>query len=402
MKRTLIICFILTSFIGFVNSQQDSVNQRKTSYFSLNFSSGIGLMKPKAVFTNANYEGMIVPKVSLMTEFGMEAEFSIIDQISIYSGYFLQKKSYKEGIPNYVSSAVYGYSYTFPLFVRYNFSNSVKSPYVSMGTYFNLENKVEYYSSIGRQNGLLIDQRNVLEYNNLSVGFEIGKRFRIKKMNFSYSIHYNYSWQESFTSEFKDLAIDETENQNIGYGTSNGSALGMRLKYHFGLFDKQVTSRGTSIKNKSDKEKLYKNYFAFDLAGVSYIYAFSYERFLYRKNWVHLSLKTGGSYVPEYEEKGVVVNDRDATKLMGLFLPNSINLYVGKTNSFIHLGQAIIFTYSPYYYPEFHDSDYAWVNYFASILGYRYEYKKWAFNAQFNFQFSSPIPFGGISIARAI
>ena len=119
---------------------------------------------------------------------------------------------------------------------------------------------------------------------------------------------------------------------------------------------------------------------------------------------MHLSLKTGISYIPEHEEKGVVyVNPkfRNSTKLMGLFVPNSVNLYVGRSKSFVHLGQAYIVTYSPYNFPQFHNNKkYGWSNYYVSIIGYRFEHKKWAINAQMNFQFSSPVPFGGLSVAR--
>ncbi|WP_235299723.1 hypothetical protein [Portibacter marinus] len=403
MKNILLIALFFTCFTNLVRSQQVNDVQNKNTIASFNFTSGIGLMKPTAVFTNPDYEGTIIPKTSLMTEFGIESEYNITNQLSLFSGFLLQRKTYKEELQTGSNSTSFGYSYTFPLFIRYNLSTSRNSPYISFGSYFNIEEPDESYGFIGNIGGVSIDGKQPLEYNNLSLGIEVGKRFRIRKMDFSYAINYNYSWRESFTSEYKDLSIEQSKDQNIGYGTSNGSFIGLRLKYHFGLFDRKNNQSNSSSGSESKNLQLYKNYLSIDLLGAARFYAFSYERFFYRKNWTHFSLKAGVSYVPEYEEEGVFVNPnfRNATKLMGLFIPTSINLYLGKSKSFAHIGQTLIQTYSPYYFPEFHDSDYGWSTYFVSILGYRYEYKRWAFNAQLNFQFTSPVPFGGITIARA-
>lgn len=398
--NTLLFVICLTTL---AQSQLDYEMQKINSIASFNLSSGLGFMRPTVVFTDPNYEGTIIPKISLMTEYGVELEYNVTNNLSFYSGFLLQRKTYKEELKSGSNSTSFGYSYTFPLFARYNLNTSHNSPYISLGTYLNIEEPDESYGIIGEINGVTIDKKQPIEYNNLSLGIEVGKRFRIKRMDFSYAINYNYSWQESFKSEYKDLSIHPSENQKIGYGTSNGSYLGLRLKYHFGVFERRDNRSKPRTEHKSNDIQFNNNYVALDLLGVSRFYAFSYERFIHRKNWVHISLKAGLSYVPEYEEEGVIANPkfRDATKAMGLFLPTSINLYIGQAKSFAHIGQALIQTYSPYYFPEFHDSDYGWSTYFVSILGYRYEFNKWAFNAQLNFQFTSPVPFGGISIARA-
>ena len=397
VKNIVIIIIILLASYHSIYSQVQGKRQDRQELFSLNFSTSVGLMRPTSTITNLDYEGVVLPDISLMNEFGFELEYNLNDNFSMYTGYLLQRRSYKEVLKSGSGGKLFAYSYTFPFFVRYNFTGSKLSPYISSGIYYNLEKDNGDYFSFGDLNGLYFRNTKVLRYNHISIGFEIGKRFALWKQNFSASLHYNYSWQESYSNEYVDDQIKDASKQQFGYGSSNGSAIGLRIKYHFGFLDRIRF-------NRKQQTPLYKNYVNVDLFGASFIYALSYERFLYRKNWMHLSLKTGISYIPEHEEKGVVyVNQkfRNSTKLMGLFVPNSVNLYVGRSKSFVHLGQAYIVTYSPYNFPQFHNNKkYGWSNYYVSIIGYRFEHKKWAINAQMNFQFSSPVPFGGLSVAR--
>jgi len=404
MNRISLLFFVLVFFETSVWTQTSTEVETDSHRFSLNLISGIGFMKPQSHFTSDEYIGEIVPKTSEMIEFGIETEYFLNSQLSIYSGLLLHRKTYKQGFPSGSTSKSFAYSFTFPIFARYYLNKENTSPYFSFGAYYSLQDEDPSFASFTTQKGINIRHSQPIERNAFSVGFEIGKRIFFKGANLSYSIHYNYEWEQSFTSEYEDVNLESILERRVGYGTSNGSAIGLRLKYNFGLKSEETKHSPSNVELNPVNNASNKNYIVLDILGASRFYALSYERFLYRKNWIHFSLKSGLSYIPDYNEGEVYVNPafRESTKLQGLFLPNVINLYIGSNKSFIHLGQAATFTYSPYNFPEFHDKDFGWSTYLVSIVGYRYESHKWAFNGQLNFQLSSPVPFGGISIARRI
>ena len=239
MKKTILTILILILYFLNLSSQSTERKTNREEKVSFNFISSAGLMQPTTTITKQEYERKVKPKLSVMTEFGFEAEYNLNQNLSIFSGFLLHKRTYKEELYTGSTSQLSTYSFTFPIFMRYNLNEFVNSPYLSTGIYFNLENEIPFYTSLSTADGISIDKRQAISYNNISLGFEIGKRISIKRLKFSTSLHYNYSWRKSFSSEYRDLSVEDLENQNFGYGSSNGSVLGIRLKYHLGLLEKK-------------------------------------------------------------------------------------------------------------------------------------------------------------------
>ena len=81
VKNIVIIIIILLASYHSIYSQVQGERQNRQELFSLNFSTSVGLMRPTSTITNLDYEGVVLPDISLMNEFGFELEYNLNDNL---------------------------------------------------------------------------------------------------------------------------------------------------------------------------------------------------------------------------------------------------------------------------------------------------------------------------------
>jgi len=174
-------------------------------------------------------------------EGGLTFSFFFRDRLSLRSGLLIQEKNYRDFISLEQYTHAYNILYnlnnlTIPLVANYHWTDKKWKPFVGAGLYFNVPiNAIttactELSTDPAQMESALICP-TINPDNGLSAIFEAGTAFPMFKQKFSLSLLANISFQEAYFSEHYAIS---TQNQ-IGYGTSSGSYVNLRLKYHLPL-----------------------------------------------------------------------------------------------------------------------------------------------------------------------
>lgn len=230
---------------------------------------------------------------------------------------------------------------------------------------------------------------------------ELGTSFQVLKQRFSVAVIGNLSNTQIFNSDYYHIPENDPL-QLIGNGSSDGSYIAARLKYHYPIF-KKADKR---LFQQQAQTTSYQNNYGIDIFGTASLYTFYYERLFAESRFFKAGIKQGLTYIPEYEEKGVISAPPDDIKLMGLLLPTTLSAYIGQNGTYLQLGIGNTFLCGPYRYPGINPGNYGWTYTQSALIGLRFEYKKWILGGQMIGFFALGQPeegigaHGGITIGR--
>lgn len=304
------------------------------------------------------------------------------------SGILFFQKSYKTKFPSGGSSTRTAYNFSIPIMLQYERPFKSLIPYIAMGVGIDKYDEIGLISGFGSTTlGYGIQSTTPAVGWRLSGQFELGSHFHLFKQKFSVALLGNLSNGKTYNSDY--LAIKGADIEElVGNGYSTGNTISLRLRYHLPLDGEQSvfnSLKGLDRFKASDSNKgKGLNELGIELSSFFALYSIYYERTLFkRQNW-WLSFRQGFSYIPSINGNAQVINnDPDAIKLEGLFIPNSILVYLGKSKNF-QIGYKQNIQYSPYANPQPDGSLRTWDYSGMGVLGVKFRIKRFAFNAQLN------------------